>query len=380
MNIAIIRPDGNVASSSFYNSQELGLARGLALLGVNTDVYIADSEKNISIELIDSEGSGRVRLIKQPRYILPEIGHAIYPKLINELKKNKYHLIQVNEENELTCFAVARYAYKQGIPVIVYQGMYKPIGGRIRELFQRTYNIFLRPRFKKYISLPVTKTERAKNYLISQGYPEPVVIPVGLDLSPFSNRKDRDWRAENSLTAGQPILLYVGILENRRNLHFLIDLAKKLKSQNVALLIAGGGPLESAILDRINTEKIDNVKLIGKVTQASLPSLYEAASLFLLASDYEIYGMAVLEAMYHGTPVISTPTAGPEDIIESGVDGVLIEGVNSDDWIEQITPILGDQKMQQLMRKAAVEKIEKHLIWPAVAKEYKRLVIDVLCQ
>ena len=375
--IAIVRPDGNITSSKFYNSQEIGLARGLALRGISVDVYVAGASNVINTTEINAEGSGSVRMIEMPFFKLPEIDHAIYPMLTAQLKRNHYDLIQVNEENELTSYWVARFAKSNDIPVVVYQGMYRPLTGRIRAAFQSFYDKVLLPSFRKNINLAIAKTTRAQAHLLKKGFKKTLVIPVGLDTEPFNNSEHKHWRQEYKVPTDNKILLYVGIFERRRNIHFLLDIAKNLRHRPITMLLAGDGNITSEINARINTESISNVRLLGKVPQKYLPSLYEEASIFLLASNYEIYGMVVLEAMYFGTPTFSTRTAGPEDIITSGTDGMLFSSMNVDVWCKEIMKVLFVEKNIDEMRLAAKDKVKHTLTWRAIAEKYTSEVIEV---
>lgn len=377
--IAIIRPDGTPIVKGFYNSQEIGLARGLSRLGVDVDVFVAGAEPSVCTTDIESNGSGKVRLFETPFFKIPEIDHAIYPKLIPLLEQGQYDLIQVNEEAELNNLRVARFAKKAGIPLIVYQGMYKPISGRIRAAFQKLFDLFLLPYLRKNIKLGVTKTSRAEAYLRTKGFKNTIVLPVGLDVQPFENPgPQRNWREELSIPEENSIILYVGIFENRRNIHFLLEVAKLLSDEGHTFVLAGDGPIFSEIEARVRNEGIENVKLIGKVKQTELPGLYSDASLFLLASDYEIYGMVVLEAMYFGTPVYSTKTAGPEDIIESGVDGCLFDDLSPQNWAMAIKATTQDKQRLNSMSDLAKVKASSGLTWNAIAEKYQAQVLKPL--
>lgn len=368
--MAIIRPIGVPVSQSFYNSQEIGLARGLSGYGVHVDVYVAGKEPQVVTRDIASTGAGTVRLFEVPYVKLPLIDQAIYPKLLRLLAKGNYDVIQVNEENELTSFMVARFARKQGISVVVYQGMYVQLTGRIYAAFQRLYDSMFLPLFRRYVDLALVKTSRAGKHLESKGFKKIKLMPVGLDPTPFSRQSEIRWREKLDIAASSAILLYVGIFERRRNVDFMLDLARQLASDDVVLVMAGSGPEHARIAARVADEGIGNVRLAGSVSQDALPSLYRESSLFLLPSNYEIYGMVVIEAMYFGLPVLSTRTAGPEDIIESGADGILLDDVDVTQWCEAIRGVLHNRNKLETMGTAARRKIEETLLWQHVAKEY----------
>ena len=130
-----------------------------------------------------------------------------------------------------------------------------------------------------------------------------------MDIQKFSSYELKDWKSELSIT-DKKILLYVGTLEQRRNPLFLLEVLEHL-STDFVLLIVGDGDLRHEMEREIKQKQLQNrCFMLGKRNQKELPSLYKAADLFLLASEYEIYGMVILEAMYFGIPTITTNLAG----------------------------------------------------------------------
>jgi len=375
--IAIIRPIGHIIDPDSYNCQEIGLARGLASHGVDVDVFLAGEGKRVQCSTATAPGPGQVRIFQLPFFTLPEIGHAIYPSLRQLLTEGKYDLIHVNEENELTSFLVSRLGRKLGVPVIIYQGMYLPITGRIRAAFQKFYDLLLLPVLRKNIHLAVAKTTQAEQFLRSKGFARTAVIPVGLDPAPFGDVIQIDWKQRLNLPEGAQIILYVGVFEERRNIHFLLDVAKVCGGQgNLYFVLIGSGPEYESIRQRKERQHLDHVLLLGRLRQKQLPSLYRQSSLFLLASSYEIYGMVVLEAMYFGVPVLSTATAGPRDIISSGNDGILLEKLDVNKWAETINELCRDRKKLDMMQNAARRKIQEALVWKVVSKEYLKRIFN----
>ena len=377
--IAIIRPIGHPIDLKSYNCQEIGLAKGLTLQGIDVDVFLAGDNPKPEKNRISSQGEGEINIYQLPFYKIPEIDHAIYPHLKNILIRNQYNLFHVNEENEITSFLVARLGKKIGVPVVIYQGMYQQISGRTRAAFQTIYDYTALPWLRKNIHLALTKTTSAEKHLQRKGFKKTLVIPVGLDISPFKNSSDTDWRIKLKINDQIHIILYIGIFEKRRNIDFMLDLAKKLINRtNLIFLYVGKGPEFESVKDRIKGENIYNVRLLGHTSQKELPSLYKESSLFLLPSNYEIYGMVALEAMYFGVPVISTKTAGPIDIISNDEDGILLDKLDLTVWVDRINKLIGEPHTLEKMSRKARLKIKKNLTWPAVAEGYYKKVIEKL--
>lgn len=371
--LAIVRPDGNVIPKGFYNSQELGLAQQLARLNVDVDVYYAGNVEKTTSTLIDSKGQGIVNLIELPFYMIPLIQQAQFPQLITELKKRTYDMIQVNEYNDIICAQVVNYAYKNNIPTVVYQGMYKNMTGRFNKLYTTFHDKFLLKNFISKISKALTKTQAAADFLTQKGFCNPQVLPVGLDLEAFTEYKStaqNNVHEEYNIPLHHKVIIYVGNFEKRRNIDFLVDIATACIDEDITFLFIGEGDLYNETQHTIKNNQLHNVRLPGRLPQKELPAIYKVADLFLLASDYEIYGMVVLEAMFYGVPVMSNNTAGPASIINSGINGIIINDLDKLTWVDTIKNLFAEEETITTLKSNATTKIEQELTWNKIAQQY----------
>lgn len=377
--IAIIRSIGHVIDFKTYNCQELGLAKSLSRFYCDVDVYLAGSSGKIEIHKAESDNVGIVNIIRIPFFSVPDVGQAIYPSLSRLLVRGNYDLFHVNEDNEITTFMVARLGKKIGVPVFMYQGMYEPISGRIMMLFRKLFDLIFLPFIKENVSLALAKTSAAERYLKTRGFEKTLVLPVGLDCDAFKKSEiDKiNYRDILGLNKNTHILLYVGVFEKRRNVQFMLDLAIKCRNINITFVMVGTGPEFSLAKNRLSSENIFNVIMLGKLPQKSLPDLYRESTLFVLPSSYEIYGMVALEAMYFAVPVISTKTAGPLDLIETNINGFLMDKLDVDEWYEVIVKYISDDKNVERMKLAAQEKVTKYLVWDEIAKLYINILDEM---
>jgi glycosyltransferase involved in cell wall biosynthesis len=380
--LAIVRPDGNIIPKGFYNSQELGLAQQLSMLNVDVDVYYAGNVSKVTSTRMPSKGEGVVNLIELPFYMIPFVQQAQFPLLISELKKRTYDIIQVNEYNDLICTQTVNYAHRNNIPVVVYQGMYKNLSGRFNKLYTAFHDTFLLANFIKKITFSLTKTTTAADFLISKGFKNPRVMPIGLDLQAFSektaeNKQEISVHSKYGIPNQHKLIIYVGNFEQRRNIKFLLDIAELCIDKQISFLYIGEGELFEEAKNIVNTKQLSNVKLPGRLPQKDLPSIYQAADLFLLASDYEIYGMVVLEAMFYGVPLISNNTAGPASIIDSEINGVIINELDKTKWVSTIERLFSDNRLIKLKQNAQ-EKIKQELTWEKIAQKYLKDILQRL--
>ncbi|MGB6829061.1 MAG: glycosyltransferase, partial [Terracidiphilus sp.] len=108
----------------------------------------------------------------------------------------------------------------------------------------------------------------------------------------------------------------------RKGVHILVEAFKMANLKNSELAIAGGGdPRFQAVIDKINAP---NTRFLGVVPNPELPPVYRSASVFVLPSFEDGFGMVVLEAMASGCPVIVSSSAGASDVVSEGSNGFIV--------------------------------------------------------
>ena len=119
--------------------------------------------------------------------------------------------------------------------------------------------------------------------------------------------------------------------------------------------------------------EIEKGKIIyrKKVTQEELPEIYQTSDLFLFTSNYEIFGMVLLEAMYFGLPVISTLNGGASTLINEGENGYVIDEFDAEKWSEKIAELIDDRERRQSMGQYACETIKSRFTWDKLAEKFE---------
>lgn len=190
----------------------------------------------------------------------------------------------------------------------------------------------------------------------------------GLDPSFFQSTDDSNNAAEKF---GLPdkYILFVGTLEPRKNLLFLLDVFSKVRDRepNVILVLAGReGWGTDEILKKIGELQLaENVKLMGTVGEEELPLLYRSSSALVFPSIYEGFGLPVLEAMAAGTPVVASNSSSIPEV--AGDAAILLPPDDRDAWVEAVLRLISDRGQSQKMALAGREKAQK-FTWRAVAE------------
>ena len=373
MHIGIFRTENQTLNIDSYNCQEIGLARSLAKMGNRVSVYMSGDE--LVEPLIDEVIPGsQVTIFRSKARNIKLIQQGINRAKIRAIQPGKFDFIQINEYNEIESFLLAIRARKAGIPFIIYQGMYTDIQGRVQKLYQRIFGNFALPFLRRNAEYVLTKTEWAAEFVRSKGFSKVHVLPVGLDPSQLDRGTEHHWRDQLNIAPEVPIVLYVGRLEARRNTNLLLEIAERFSKRGIAFIFAGRGEDFERAENFVRAQKLENVHLLGTVPQSQLRSLYQTSTCLVLPSNYEIFGMVLLEAMYFGLPPISSRTAGAEQIIQSGKDGIVVDNLSYESWEAAINLLLSNKVLISQLSNNAQDKIRSSMLWDHIARDYLNYV------
>jgi N-acetyl-alpha-D-glucosaminyl L-malate synthase BshA len=152
----------------------------------------------------------------------------------------------------------------------------------------------------------------------------------------------------------EKILIHVSNLRPVKRVQDVLDIFKKVeKSVKSKLLILGDGPDVELVHEFINANPnlINKIKLLGKVD--NLYQILKFADVFLLPSEQESFGLAALEAMAAGTPVISSNAGGIPEVNIQGETGFLAEVGNVEAMASYTIKLLSDEKLLAKIKKNA---------------------------
>jgi len=137
------------------------------------------------------------------------------------------------------------------------------------------------------------------------------VIPGGVDLPiNIMTEAERKRERERWVGKGNEMVLSVGVLQTRKNTLNAVRALAALPANYRMVLAGGSGHGSEAVHDFIRSEGLaSRIITPGYVPADRLPSLYQAASVFLFPSLEEGFGLPILEAMAYGVPVVASNTS-----------------------------------------------------------------------
>jgi len=199
-------------------------------------------------------------------------------------------------------------------------------------------------------------------------------IPQGVQSNTFkliASKVREKYKVEDN-----KLLLFVGRFVPLKNLGFLITAFKELvrERKNVKLLLVGEGPLEKHVQAWVRKLKVEeHVIFTGRVQNEKLPQYYSAADIFVMASAYENFSNAILEAMSCELPIVATNVGGISMQVEDGENGFLVESGNVKQLKEAIITLLDNSSLAIEMGKRNRELVKKKYRWLTSAKKLKEV-------
>lgn len=371
MKVLIVRTFPDILNLNTYNVQEIGLAKALVCKGLECGVVLyhgknADKEERISFSKDGKEYVYTIYWLRGIGFLKNGYMPSVY-KLLPD-----YDVIQVHEYDQIMSWMLYSNPQK---PTLIYHGPYYHPYARGYNLKCKMFDLLFF-RWRKYDRVvALTKSELAADFLRQKGFCHVHAAGVGVDPDKFRIEEKEEVNCLLDRDKSRFRLLYVGKIEERRNVFFLVELFEKMqgKYENLQLVIVGDGEKEyvRTFLERID-KWIQKGKIVyfKKASQKELALLYSNVDLFVFTSNYEIFGMVLLEAMYFGLPVISSANGGASVLIRDGINGYMIKEFDARKWEHALEELLENRNLYERMRMAAHDIIEEHFFWDRLAEQF----------
>lgn len=198
----------------------------------------------------------------------------------------------------------------------------------------------------------------------SLGRSRVVFSPPGIDTEVFAPGNARG-----------VVLLSVGRFDDpRKNVRLLFEAYRRLRDRMVdapRLLLAGYSGPGSDDMSHARALGIDGfIDVRAGLTQRELADIYRSARVFVLASEEEGLGLAILEAMASGLPVVSTRSGGPETSVVNGETGWLVDRGDAEAMARSLHSLLNNERALQRFGRAARARAVSHFSLDAAGRRF----------
>lgn len=198
-----------------------------------------------------------------------------------------------------------------------------------------------------------------------------VMIPNGIDTDKFSPGRS----SIKKKLGCEHLVVYWGRLGYQKNIAFLIEAFKKIKTTHTTLVIIGKGP----DLKKLKMLACDsnNILFPGYLPDDELLEYARGADIAVLPSRGESWGLVIGEAMACGLSVISSGVGMAQELLGEG-RGVILNKETTDELSEAMDNLLSNKKKAQAMGKKAHSFIVDRYSWDEVARQIEELYQKVI--
>ena len=239
------------------------------------------------------------------------------------------------------------------------------------------------PKAGKTADAICTVSQNARDDLFGlMGYPRDQVFVTYPGVHAPSPSELLQWQADAVQTRSDFQLppryfLFVSAINPRKNVKRLLEAFTRVHKTHPDTALALAGPANAEISAWLKKEEISNVRHLGFVDDDQLHRLYAGAAAVVYPSLYEGFGLPALEAMAHGTPVITSNTSSLPEVVATA--GWLVDPTDVHAIAQAMAQVLETPDARSIHTKAARRQVEK-FSWKETARQTRKVYDYVLAK
>ncbi len=171
-------------------------------------------------------------------------------------------------------------------------------------------------------------------------------------------------------------VLFVGAVTLRKGFLYLLQAVNQIKGDNVELIAIGSmGPSMRKLVKKVGDSR---ATFLGPQKRAAIQFWMSQADVLVLPSVEDGFGLVLAEAMACGCPVITTTNSAAFDIVDQGVQGIVVPPRDVTALKDAIESIVCDPDRRQEMSEASLKKVEGLMGWHSYGDTVVEAVCDIM--
>lgn len=251
------------------------------------------------------------------------------------------------------------------------------IKGDLKPILHECVDSWIRTRFNKVIAV----SESMKDRLIEQGCRKERIelIYNGIDLKKFVPTDCGTLRKELNIRESTKIIGSVGRLSAEKGFGYLLEAAVLILTSypECVFILVGDGPQKSELVTHAEKLGIKD-KIIFAGFRKDIAPFLSLIDVFVFSSLWEGFGLALIEAMALGKPVVATKVGIVPEIIKDGINGFLVEKKSPPALSKAIIRLLSDKGLSTAMGEAARTTVKGMFTEQAMVGKYEKIYKEIL--
>ncbi len=215
-----------------------------------------------------------------------------------------------------------------------------------------------------------TLTSVEKEGLAGYGVPQERMRVVGGGLDPLPTET-----AVSPPVLPEPFALFVGRLSYDKGAIHAVQAIQRLRQQGVPIclgLVGQTTPQFEQFYRRLGAEERAGIRPLGILNETEKHALLQQATLLLLPSQADSFGIVMLEAWAHGTPVVAARAGGIPGVVDEGQNGLLVPFADVPALSEAVYQLVNDEPRRRQLGENGRNKVHTHYTWSQVAEQVEQ--------
>jgi len=281
----------------------------------------------------------------------------LYPKVRALLKKEQFDIVHLHEPMA-PILPLCVLEFSKSVNVGTFHASYNR-----QHLYRFTSPITKRWQSRLHGNIAVSPA--ARRYVNNTFPGDYEIIPNGIDFKHFASEAAPYPEYQD----GKLNILFVGRLEKRKGLRYLLEAYSKLKweQQNIRLIVVGPGNPDKESYRILSSHNLKDVEFVGRVSYDDLPRYYASSDIFCSpATGAESFGIVLLEAMAAGKPVVASDIEGFRGVMTEGEQGMFVPKKDSDALAKTLGILAKDAELRNKLG-AQGRRLAEEYRWEVVA-------------
>jgi phosphatidylinositol alpha-mannosyltransferase len=221
----------------------------------------------------------------------------------------------------------------------------------------------------KYLDGLTSVSDAAADYVRKLTKKPVEIVSNGIDLNRFHQTRTTQAKQSEQLT-----IVYIGRLERRKGVRYLLDALQLLQKDhdNLALTIIGDGPQRLRLEEAVRNLGLRNVTFTGYITERRKVNLLRSADLFCSPAVFgESFGIVLLEAMGCGVPVVCGDNAGYKTVMQGLGSISIVNPHDPGEFARRMDLLLHEKQLRALWRRWAKQTVKQYS-YQVITDEYEK--------
>lgn len=365
------------------------------MMGAGHDVRVFTSDLYSETPFVRlSEPAGNVQDVPVTRFraYTPggEAHYLLYPAMKMAVMRAKADVVHAHSYGYYQTNLLPAVRRIRGVPTVLtahFHPLWSTWGGAKRKGLRRIYDSSLGKMSLNDVDIVISHTQNELELMKKAGLDATGnrvrIVPAGIDWARFcSVPNGGPFRKAFSIQENEKVVLFSGRLAVNKGLNVLADAAPMVLRQfpHARFVVVGQDMgvregLEKR-LKELGIGALDRFLFTGHINDEGLfLSAYGACDVFVLPSEYEAFGLVLLEAMASGKPCVATNVGGMPEVLgepsppkglHQAACGMLVDYPDHDQLAEAIMRLLSDSKLRETMGAAGRERVRREFNWDSV--------------